>query len=170
MHSVKDQEQLMTDGTQQPAPPATAAEARAVLDTRIADKDWGAKLLAGDAAAGREFHELQAKADSPDRSAKVDLAMSGADLGFLADSSVVQMMHMAGLLRETGFNELQVRETLSDREASQAEVEMARTWKAQNLKSKEFQTRWLSGDPEAVRQMLVANIILTSPLKKAGAA
>ncbi len=164
------------DGTQQPgasgvpaAPPATAAEARAVLDTRIADKSWGAKLIGGDVATNTEYRALRALVDSPDPTDKVELAMSGADLGFLADSSIVQMTHVADMLRDAGFNELQVRETLSGRPASQAEVDMANQWKAENLKSKEFQARLMSGEPDAVRQLLVANVILSSP-KKADAA
>ncbi len=162
----------MTDVQQQPgtpgappAPPANAAEARATLDARIADKSWGAKLIGGDVAANTEYRELRALVDSPDPTDKVELAMSGADLGFLPDSSVVQMTHVADMLRDAGFNELQVRETLSGRAASDAEVAMAKAWKAENLKSKEFTARLMSSEPDAVRQLLVANVILTSPRK-----
>jgi hypothetical protein len=152
-----------------PAPPANATEARAVLDSRLADREWGAKLLSGDVAANTEYRELRAKADNPETADTVTVAMSG-DIGIMPDSDMALLANMAGMLREHGLNERQVRETLEGREASQAEVDMARMWKNQNLKSKEFVARWLSGEPEAVRQMLVANIILTSPLKKADAA
>ena len=164
----------MTDVQPQPgapaAPPATPQEARARLDGLIKDREYGARLLAGESDANSEFRALQAMADSPDPSAKVELAMSGADLGEIPDSSIVQMGHMAAMLRDAGFNELQVRETLSGREASQAEVDMANQWKAENLKSKEFVARLMAGEPSAIRELLVANVILTSPLKKADAA
>src|SRR5258706_5353571 len=145
------------------APPATPQEASARLDGLIKDREYGARLLAGESDANSEFRSLQAMADSPDPSAKVALAMSGSDLGFLPDSSIVQMGHMAGMLRDAGFNELQVRETLSGRPASQAEIDMAKAWKAENLKSKDFTDRLMRNEPEAVRQPLVANRILTSP-------
>jgi hypothetical protein len=140
-----------------------------VLDSRLADKAWGAKLLSGDVAANTEYRELRAKADNPETVDTVTVAMSG-DIGIMPDSDMALMANMAGMLREYGLNELQVRETLEGREASQAEVDMARLWKNQNLKSKEFTAKLMSGDPDAARQLMVANIILTSPLKKADAA
>jgi hypothetical protein len=152
------------------APPKNSAEARAVLDSRIADKDWGAKLLASDGATKTEYQQLRALVDSPDPSDRVELAMSGADLGFLPDSSIVQMSHVAEMLRDMGFPPTAIRETLSGKEATQADVDMANAWKTENLRSKEYVTRLMSGEPSAARQLMVANLILSSPLKKAGAA
>src|SRR5258705_386085 len=69
----------MTDGLQ-PPPPATAAEARGILDTRIADKSWGAALLAGDVATNAEYRELRAKADNPDPADQVAEALRGHEI------------------------------------------------------------------------------------------
>jgi hypothetical protein len=149
------------------APPANAAEARTALDGKMADKQWGARLFSGDAATTTEYRELRALADSPDPAHAVARAMSGAGVGEIQNSSDVEMRGMAGYLRERGFNELQVQETLVGREATQAEVDAARMWKAQNLGSREFVTRLLAGEPDARRQLLVANVILTSPVKSA---
>jgi hypothetical protein len=121
-------------------------------------------------AANTEYRELRAMADNPETSDTVTAAMSGGDLGLMPDSDTRLMANMANMLRENGLNEQQVRETLEGRPASQAEVDMANQWKAQNLKSKEFLARLMSNEPVAVRELLVANIILTSPLTKADAA
>src|SRR5260370_21951888 len=99
----------MTDSTQQQsgsptAPPANAAEARTRIDGLIKDREFGARLVAGDADANLVFRELQLKADTPDPSAKVTRAMSVADLGVLPDSSIVQMGHIAGMLPYADFN------------------------------------------------------------------
>jgi hypothetical protein len=149
------------------APPANAVEANTVLQGRLADKDWGAKLLSGDAAVTTEYRGLRDLINRPDPADSVAQAMSGADLGFMPNSADVQMRNYAGFLRENGLNDLQVSETLVGREATQAEVDAARLWKQQNLNSKEFAARLMSGEPDARRQLLVANIILTSPLKSA---
>jgi hypothetical protein len=152
-----------------PAPPTNAAEARVRLDGLVNNKDFGAKLLSGDVSANREFTDLQAMVEKGRVADQVEAALSG-DIGDMPDSSLKEMAGAADMLRDMGFNPLQVRETISGREASAAEVEMATRWKAQNLKSQEFQKRLLSGEPDAARQLMVANIILTSPLKKADAA
>jgi hypothetical protein len=66
----------MTEAAQQPAPPANAAEASSRLGTLTADKAWGDKLLAGDAATMKEFNSLtEMVAAGGDN---VDRAISGA--------------------------------------------------------------------------------------------
>jgi len=148
---------------QQPAaPPTNAAEAIARLDTLRADKSWSEKLVTGDSAATKEWNDLHHLAATGD---DVDVALSGT-LPNLPSSSVREMAGTAEMLKSMGFTPLQIRETLSGREASQAEVDMATAWKAQNLGSKDFTDRLMRNEPDAIRQLLVANIILSSPLKK----
>jgi hypothetical protein len=151
-----------------PQPPATPAAAATRLTQLKADPAWTKAWLSGSGPQAKEYNDLSELAAKGD---KVDLAMAGVmEDGPFQDSGHLQNIAMATMLREIGFNELQVRETLSGRPASQAEVDMANQWKAQNLKSKEFLTRLMAGEPTAVRELWVANIILTSPLKKADAA
>lgn len=149
------------------APPANAGEARTLLDSLMAGKEFAEKLLAGDYSSNKQFSELQTMADAGPAD-KVALAMSSADLGFLPSSSDVQMRGFAEMLRANGFDERQTRETLEGKPASAEDVAIATRWKADNLGSKEFQARLLSGDPEAARLHLAANVILTSPRKIAG--
>lgn len=134
-----------------------------MLDTRMADKQWGAKLFAGDVPVTTEYRSLRDLINKPDLTGEVAAAMSNQDHGgIIQDSSVVELRGAAGFLREMGLNETQVAETLSGKEPSQAEIDMAKQWKTQTFKSKEFVNRLFAGEPDARQQLLVANIILSS--------
>jgi hypothetical protein len=144
------------------APPANAAEARTVLDARMGDKAWGAKLFAGDVATTTEYRDLRALINNPDPADSVTVAMSSQDLGMLPNAAAVELRGAAGYLREMGLNDVQVRETLEGKEPTAEEVAIARQWKAQSFKSQDFVKRMMAGEPDVRRQLLVANIILSS--------
>lgn len=150
------------------APPATAGEARTLLDALMANKAYAEKLLSGDYSANRQWSELQTMASNPDPADKISLAMSSSDLGFLPDSQNVELRGAAAMLREKGFNEVQLRESLEmveGKEAPAGDLDIATRWKADNFESKEWQARYLSGDPVAARMKLAADVILTSQQK-----
>jgi hypothetical protein len=154
----------MTDDVQQqpgppPAPPANATEARTRLDALIADKDRGAKLLAGDAEANREFRDLSSMAANADAST-IAQAMSG-EIGEFPDSKVKMMSETAGMLREIGVNEKIIEETLRGHEVSPDEYKLAEAWKARQMKDPVFVKAYLSGDAEARQKMTLAAIILS---------
>jgi hypothetical protein len=150
--------------TAPPAPPANAAEARTRLDGLIKDREFGAKLLSGDANANREFSELQAKADSIDPADQVAVAMSG-NIGEMPDSSVKLMANMAGLFRELGIREEVIKQTLEDHQVTQQEHDVVAKWKADRLKNSEWVKKWLSGESVQAREMMLANIVLSSNVK-----
>jgi hypothetical protein len=154
----------MTEAAQieTPAPPATPAEASTRLDQLKANPTWTKAFLAGaveNVQQFRELHELIAKGD------EIDAAIAGV-LPETPSSDMRQMVGTAELLKGMGFPPLAIRETLSGKEASQIDIDRATAWKAQNLKSKEFADRLFKGDPGAARELMVANIILSSPVKK----
>jgi len=60
--------------------PATASEARALLDAKVQNREWGAAILNGDATAIRELHDLTGKVDSGGDDV-VAAAISGKDTG-----------------------------------------------------------------------------------------
>jgi hypothetical protein len=155
----------MTDGTQQ-QPPSTAAEARAVLDTRIADRDWGAKLIAGDAATKTEYAALRAKADNPDPGDTVAAAMAG-NLGEMPDSSVKEMAAAAGMLREIGVRESIIEEVLRGHVVTEQELKLSEAWRSRQMKNPEFVRDFLSGDPEARHLMTLSAIIVSGGVKGA---
>jgi hypothetical protein len=153
--------------TAPPAPPANAAaEARTRLDGLIKDREFGAKLLSGDANANREFSELQAKADSIDPADQVAVALSGK-IGEMPDSSVKMMAETAGMLREIGIRESIIEETLRGHMVTQQEYDLTAAWKARQMKDPVFVKAYLSGDAEARQKMTLAAIVLSGGIKGA---
>jgi hypothetical protein len=80
----------------------------------------------------------------------------------LPNAAAVELRGAAGYLREMGLNDVQVRETLEGKEPTAEEVAIARQCKAQSFKSQDFVKRMMAGEPDVRRQLLVANIILSS--------
>src|SRR5262245_18374915 len=60
-----------------PDRPTTAADAKARLDHLTGDKEWGAKLEAGDAETNREFHTLAALAADAQPADQLDNILAG---------------------------------------------------------------------------------------------
>jgi hypothetical protein len=150
-----------------PPAPANAAEARAMRNSLMADKDFSTKLFNGDLAAKTQWRELGEKISGPDTSAAIERAMSTAmPAGLIQDASDVTMRGYADVLRSSGLTEQQVRETLEDKPATQAEKDVAARWKQMNLGSKEFTARLMAGEPEAKLNWRAANIILNAPLRE----
>lgn len=131
------------------------------LDQLKSDPKWRDGFLAGGPAQVREFqdlHEIAAKADD------VGAAMAGV-LPEMSSSDLRAMVGTASLLKDAGFTPLSIQETLEGRPASQAEIDMATKWKADHMSNPDWVKRLMSGDVEAKRHLLVANVILSSPLK-----
>ena len=147
-----------------PAPPATPQEARTRLDGLIKDREFGAKLLSGDAAANKEFGELQAKADSVDPADQVAVAMSG-NIGEMPDSSTRLMSNTADMLREIGIREEIIEQTLRGHEVSPVEMKQAEAWRERAMRDQTFVKAWLSGDPEARQKMTLSAIIVSGSIK-----
>jgi hypothetical protein len=148
-----------------PALPSTPAEAATRLDQLKADPKWTASFLGGNPTHLQEFrdlHEIVAKGDD------VDAAMAGV-LPEMPSSDMRTMAGTAELLKDIGFTSLSIKETLEGRPASHAEVDMATKWKADHMSNPDWVKRLMSGDVEAKRHLLVANVILSSPVKKENA-
>jgi hypothetical protein len=73
----------------------------------------------------------------------------------------------ADSLRAQGVEPAVIKQLLKGEPVSQAEFDAAAKAKADLLGNKEFVTKWLSGDREAVRQMTLLSIILVSGKKAA---
>jgi hypothetical protein len=160
----------MTDETPPvapPAPPASAAEASAKLAALTNDKTWGDKVLASDPAATKEFQTLTAMV--AEGGAKVESALAGT-LPDIPDSEHRLMAEAATWLRGLGVSDDVVRQTLANHEVTQLEFNAVEAWKNQHMKSSEFSARYLAGEPDEVRLMTLANVVLSSNIKKAEAA
>jgi hypothetical protein len=122
----------MTEATlAPPAPAATVMEARAQLDARIADKDWGARLTAGDANTNREFHDLTAMVANEDDST-IAAAMSGA-IGDMPDSSIKTMAATAEMFRNLGIRDEVTSQFLRGQQVTSEEYELVSNWRKEHM-------------------------------------
>jgi hypothetical protein len=151
----------MTDAPS--TPPSTPAEATARLDQLKSDPAWRDGFLSG-GPQGREYQELSALAAKGD---KADAAMAGvmANTPF-QDSSHIEMIHATTMFRELGILDATIRQTLTDHEVTQQEHDVVAQWKADRMRNSEYVKKWLAGEGEQAREMMLANIVLTSSIKK----
>ena len=152
----------MSDTVALPAPPANAQEARTQLDALISDTARGALLLNGDAATTKQFNSLMAMVS--EGGDHVDRAMSGA-LPDVPDSDLKTMAGTADMLAALGIRPEVIRDTLEMRAVTQIEHDATKAWQARSMKDQVWVKAWLEGDPDAARQMMLASIILSSPIK-----
>jgi hypothetical protein len=155
----------MTD-LQQPPPaaPSTPAEAATRLDQLKSDPAWRDGFLSGSGPQAREYRDLTALAAKGD---KVDLAMAGvlAD-GPWQESGHLEMIAATKMFRELGISDATIKQTLTDYQVTQREHDAVAKWKADRMRDSEWVKKWLSGEGEHARDMMLANIALTSTIKK----
>jgi hypothetical protein len=140
------------------APATNAAEAAARLGS-LQKTDWTSRLLAGDETARAEFEQLTGLIANED-------PVDGVAAGLPADRSVREMAEAVPFLREAGLSDDVIRQVFTDQEVTQKEFDLATQWKAQRFRDQEWVKRFLSGEPDAGRQMMAANIILNSAIKE----
>ena len=153
------------------ATPTNATEARAVLDARLADKDWGARLLNGDVAAKRELDDLHVKitAGGDDVVASV---FSGSALvnknpnGLGLPSEIREMAVAVEHFRELGIADGIAEQFLRGERVSKEEYAKVEAWKRTVMSSKDFVDRFMSGDLEARQKMTIANSVLVNGVKE----
>lgn len=149
-----------------PAPPTNAAEAAARLSVLQNDGGWTQRLFAGDEIARAEFFQLTGVVAKGD---PVDAIIAGLPPnllgGGMADSSVRELSEAVPFLREAGLADDVIRQVFTDQEVTKQEYDLAVQWKAQRSRDQEWTKKFLAGDGEANREMMLANIILASTIK-----
>ncbi len=161
-----------------PAIPATAAEALTRLEALQASKEWTGKLLAGDRTVYHEWNGLHERvsrgedqghpqASLADRVSAAMSAAAGIDIPS-ADARLIR--ESADHLRSLGIRDDVIEQTLSGYEVSQTEFNLVKVWKDRAMRDAEFTKKYLSGDPDAQQRMTLANLVLTSNVKKDAAA
>lgn len=149
------------------APPTNAAEATARFNELSRDAGWRDRYLAGNGPEAKEYRELRTMMDNRSSVDRVELAMAGIPDAEIQSSGHRVMIGTAEYLSHHGFPPAAIRETLSGNNASQEQYDTAVNLKAQAMRSPEFQGRYLANEPEARRQMLAWNTIISSGVKKA---
>jgi hypothetical protein len=147
-----------------PIAPATPSDARRRLDLLIADRDFGARLLAGHVETKAEWDSLQAlaaKADVPPESTQL---FSTTTDGALPARDV---QSYAADLRALGFGDTALAEAVSGKGHSAEDVFLAQNWKARAFRDPEFIKALDAGHPDAVRRWKIANHIIVGGVEDA---
>jgi hypothetical protein len=82
----------------------------------------------------------------------------------------MQMIGVAGMLREIGIRDEVIRQTLTSKEVTQAEYDAVKSLKAERMRDHAWVKEYLAGNGPHKRDMMLMNIVLTSPIKKEAAA
>jgi hypothetical protein len=120
-----------------------------------------------DGAAFENFEKAVADAQAEGGSL-VDMAIAG-HLGDVNPSDYLQMVQTANVLRSEGMGEEVIRQHLSGAPVSREEFARVSEWKRAAMEDPEWSKGYLAGDPEKVRAMNNAMVVLTSPIKEAAA-
>ena len=160
--------------TDQLSPPANATEARGQLDARLADSEWGARVLHGHPEATRELRKLSAKAAETGGDDVVAAVISGkagqpGQGGMFADSQTVQMAGVAEMFRDLGIADDVTAQFLRGDKVSAAEYQAVKNWKMTAMGDKApggFVERYLGGDVTAKQKMLLADSVLVNGYKE----
>lgn len=175
----------MNDQVTAPAAlPTTPEAARATIDARIADKAWGAKVLAGDPAARAELDMLhKIEAGDPDSVAQAKASAAAAEAPppqktaeqLAGESAAAAADRDANSLLTTMRDRFDVNEHAEKRLKSgegfsQADHDATARYKAQLMADPDFRSRLLAGHPEANRQLFLANLVLSNGVKSEAAA
>jgi hypothetical protein len=161
----------MTDQQQQTPPPApppaptNAAEAATRINELKADTAWRDRYLAGGLTEKREITSLQ-ELINKSNTADVDRAMAGLlDDAPFQRSSQMEMIGAAGMFRDLGIRDDVIRQTLTGQEVTQAEHDAVKNLKAERMRDHAWVREYMAGNGQHKRDMMLMNIVLTSPIK-----
>jgi hypothetical protein len=152
-----------------PAPviPNTAGEATARLNELKADPAWRDEFLAGGSRQAREMASLLEVIDKGENP-RVDRAMAGV----MADQPFQEQGHLAmigatDMLRSAGIRDDVIREFLTGQGIPAEEQKLAAERKAERLRDHDWTRKFLEGNGEQRKEMLLIDLILNAPTKAA---
>jgi hypothetical protein len=156
-------------GEPPPADPKDAAAARARLDHLTSDAAWRDRLMQGDIATKKEWTALTETIAVGD---PIDAVMAGVnpagntqiDFSGGNAASYADQVKAVPELRSAGMGDDVIKQVLSDQPVSRAEYDAVKSWHDGALRDQDFTRRYLAGDREAVRQMTLASVVLSSDI------
>ena len=134
----------------------------------MADKEWGAKVFAGDPTANKELHNLTAMVATGAGADTIAVAMTGSPV-YMPTTDMAMMAHTTAMFRELGIRDEVIREFFQGDGISPEWYEATVNWKKEHMGDLEWQKKFLSGDVKAAQQMMLANSIIVNGVKKSAA-
>jgi hypothetical protein len=149
-----------------------AATATATLAERQKNPEWNAKLVSVTDGwdVKREFKALM-EASSKDTSKggdRLDRIIAGTEKvemgevttgGTLSTANTIRSVES---LREAGLSDPQIKQVVSGAQVSRAEYDVVKTMRSDRLGNKDWVTKWLGGDFQAHREMLLMNTVIAN--------
>lgn len=114
----------------------------------MADPAWRDRYIKGDGPERVEMQALNAKIAGP------------RPVTEPVDPDIIEHVRSAGVSDEV------VKQVETRRPISQEEYDMVARWKTAHLKDPAWRQKYFDGDYEARKQMMLANITLSSPIKE----
>jgi hypothetical protein len=145
----------------------TSAQARERLDGLLQNPDWQKRYLAGNGPERREFEALTAKKNEAADN-RLDRIIDGTEvvreLETVANGelSTFKMMQAAEHIKNFGLDGATVKQALTSAPVSRAEYDAVKTLRGDMMGDKDFTAAVLAGNPEAVREFTLANIIISN--------
>jgi hypothetical protein len=138
-------------------------QAGAKLDALGKDEAWRGKLLSGDGPTVKQFHELMAAKSGEGN--RVDQIVAGtAEVPAIQTTEggvpIAAAMRAAADLRELGLSDDAIKQLLNSESVTEAEYRAVKKLRADLLADKDFVSALLSGNREALRDLLYANVVI----------
>jgi hypothetical protein len=148
--------------------PATATEARAALNMKIADPEWGARFLKGDGAARRDFDVLTGKVaiGGDDVVASVMNGTVPTSDHVAQPTEIRQMSVAVDMFRDMGIKEEITANFLRGEQVTPDEYTRVANWKRAAMNDPVFTKAYLAGEQEARQKMTIANTVLVNGVKE----
>jgi len=138
------------------AEPKNAAEAKAMRDQLVRDKEFGAKVQAGDVQARGRLHALNQKIAAGDTAdARIDAALAGIERVegeiVTAENPLTTREIALGVreLRAAGLGDKTIEDVLRGVPITKEQSEAFKTTKSRLMRDREFGRLYLSGDVDA---------------------
>jgi hypothetical protein len=150
----------LAPGIAAPSPALAAAK----LEQLTKNQEWGARFLAGDVAAKKEFHDLTAQIATGDPTADALANRDNTAIATTVDGELPPGVLRAAVadLQIRGLSDQAIAEIMNGKTFSHEEVRAAEQWRERATRDPVFRAALLRGDPDCGRQMLVANAIIAA--------
>jgi hypothetical protein len=169
-----------TDALATPPTVPTPSEATVLLDARLTNPEFAAKLLAGSGPEVQEFHRLMAlkSSDAPvaeNGGDRLDRIIAGTEPAppfetvVNGELTTRNQIATAQVLRDLGLSNGVIRQAFEGKPVSADEYNAVKNLRTARMSDKVWTAKLLAGDFEAKRELALMNIVMVAGYKEQAA-
>lgn len=151
----------------------TPADAASQLERRVTDSDFRSRWLSGSGPHVQEANALIARklsgGDRLDQIIAGTAEVSPFEATTGGELSTYNQMQAAGWLKDLGISDTAIREAFEGKPVPREQYDWVMNLKADLESNPEFLKRYFKGEREAVRKMMLCNIVKTCGFQQAAA-